>query len=68
MLDYNAKKTEEWTQLLKDNGCEIDCIKGPTIPNAKIEFSLLDVVDKIRNVREKIFDANKPTPLKLKRA
>jgi hypothetical protein len=27
MLNYSAKKPEEWNQLLKDNGCETDCIQ-----------------------------------------
>lgn len=57
MLDYNAKKPEEWSQLLKDNGCENDCIQGPSNPDVKVGFSLYDVVDRIRQVREKIFDA-----------
>lgn len=70
MLDYQAKTPEEWKSLLKENGCETDCINGPTNPSAKIEFSILDIVDKIRNVREKIFDSSENTveTPKIKRA
>ena len=28
MLDYKAKTANKWKNLLKDNGCEIDCIQG----------------------------------------
>lgn len=62
MIDYAAKKPEEWAQLLKDNGCDINCIQGPKNPNNKIAFSMYDVVDRIRQVREKIFDAPTVNP------
>lgn len=63
MLDYKAKTPEQWTQLLKDNGCGTDCIQGANNPNHKIAFSMYDVVDRIRQVREKMFDSPAIAPV-----
>lgn len=63
MLDYKAKTPEQWIQLLKDNGCGTDCIQGENNPNHKIAFSIYDVVDRIRQVREKMFDSPAIAPV-----